>query len=125
MKTLKKPFLVTSISLFYTIASLFPIASIAQGNIVAVTNYSDIVNGDTTSIPNLIAFDGGDGISLREAMKPFSCSTKDCGMKMKNAQSKSIANAESQGGALAMLNAKSTTKVAAPRIIHQSSSLLR
>jgi subtilisin-like proprotein convertase family protein len=36
--------------------------------IVTVTNNNDVANGDTTSIAALIATDGGDGISLREAI---------------------------------------------------------
>ena len=35
---------------------------------VLVGNNLDLVNGDTTTIANLIASDGGDGISLREAI---------------------------------------------------------
>ncbi|MCB1093335.1 MAG: hypothetical protein KDL87_17490, partial [Verrucomicrobiae bacterium] len=35
---------------------------------VTVTQLSDVVNGNTSSIANLIASDGGDGISLREAI---------------------------------------------------------
>src|SRR5262245_19759005 len=35
---------------------------------VVVGNSSDVVNGTTTSIANLIANPGADGISLREAM---------------------------------------------------------
>ena len=35
---------------------------------VVVGNNLDVVNGDTTTIALLIANDGGDGISLREAM---------------------------------------------------------
>ncbi|MFK7885229.1 MAG: LamG-like jellyroll fold domain-containing protein, partial [Gammaproteobacteria bacterium] len=35
---------------------------------VVVTNLTDTVNGDTTSMANLSASDGGDGISLREAI---------------------------------------------------------
>jgi hypothetical protein len=35
---------------------------------VTVTNNLDIVNGDTSSIANLLASDGGDGIALREAI---------------------------------------------------------
>ncbi len=35
---------------------------------VTVGNLLDVVNGDTSSIANLIANDGGDGISLREAI---------------------------------------------------------
>jgi hypothetical protein len=35
---------------------------------VTVTNVSDVVNGNTSSIVDLIANDGGDGISLREAI---------------------------------------------------------
>lgn len=35
---------------------------------VTVGNNLDVVNGDTSSIANLIAGDGGDGISLREAI---------------------------------------------------------
>ncbi len=35
---------------------------------VPVTNNTDIVNGDTSSIANLLLNDGGDGISLREAI---------------------------------------------------------
>jgi CSLREA domain-containing protein len=35
---------------------------------VTVSNLNDIVNGDTTSIGALIALNGGDGISLREAI---------------------------------------------------------
>ena len=37
-------------------------------NVVQVSNTSDLANGDTSSIANLIANDGGDGISLREAI---------------------------------------------------------
>ena len=36
---------------------------------VTVTNNLDLVNGDTSSIPNLIATPGADGISLREAIE--------------------------------------------------------
>lgn len=36
---------------------------------LAVTNTSDISNGDTSSIAALLANDGGDGISLREAIE--------------------------------------------------------
>ena len=36
--------------------------------LVTVTNDLDVVNGDTSSIANLIASDGGDGIALREAI---------------------------------------------------------
>jgi predicted outer membrane repeat protein len=36
--------------------------------LVTVTNDLDMVNGDTSSIVNLVAMDGGDGISLREAI---------------------------------------------------------
>ncbi|MEW4488342.1 right-handed parallel beta-helix repeat-containing protein [Thalassoglobus sp. JC818] len=35
---------------------------------VVVSNAIDVTNGDTSSIANLIASDGGDGISLREAI---------------------------------------------------------
>src|SRR5262245_31674931 len=35
---------------------------------VVVGNNLDLVNGNTTTIANLIADDGGDGISLREAI---------------------------------------------------------
>ncbi len=35
---------------------------------VSVSTTNDLLNGDTTSIANLIASDGGDGISLREAI---------------------------------------------------------
>ena len=35
---------------------------------VAVGNSLDVLNGDTSSIANLIANDGGDGVSLREAI---------------------------------------------------------
>jgi hypothetical protein len=35
---------------------------------VTVTTVDDVVNGDTSSINNLVANDGGDGISLREAI---------------------------------------------------------
>src|SRR5262245_33921747 len=35
---------------------------------VTVGNNLDLVNGNTTSIANLIANNGGDGISLREAV---------------------------------------------------------
>ena len=35
---------------------------------VTVGNFLDVVNGSTTSITSLIAGDGGDGISLREAI---------------------------------------------------------
>ena len=35
---------------------------------VTVDNNLDLVNGDTSSIANLIANDGGDGIALREAI---------------------------------------------------------
>ncbi len=35
---------------------------------VTVTTFNDVVNGDTSSITNLISNDGGDGISLREAI---------------------------------------------------------
>jgi Dockerin type I domain/Planctomycete extracellular len=35
---------------------------------VVVGNDLDLVNGDTSSIADLMAFDGGDGISLREAL---------------------------------------------------------
>ena len=35
---------------------------------VTVSNLLDLVNGDTSSIANLIADDGGDGVSLREAV---------------------------------------------------------
>jgi len=37
-------------------------------NLVVVSNNLDVVNGDTSSIADLIADDGGDGISLREAI---------------------------------------------------------
>ncbi|MCH7751700.1 MAG: hypothetical protein IH898_06040, partial [Planctomycetes bacterium] len=37
--------------------------------LVTVTNDLDVVNGDTSSIANLIASDGGDGIALREAIE--------------------------------------------------------
>ena len=36
--------------------------------VVTVTNNNDAANGDTTSIVALVATDGGDGISLREAI---------------------------------------------------------
>ena len=36
---------------------------------VTVSNNSDVVNGDTSNIANLIATPGGDGISLREAIR--------------------------------------------------------
>ncbi len=35
---------------------------------VTVSNVTDVVNGDTTSIAALVASNGGDGISLREAV---------------------------------------------------------
>jgi hypothetical protein len=35
---------------------------------ITVSNFTDIVNGNTSSITNLINSDGGDGISLREAI---------------------------------------------------------
>src|SRR4030095_4968123 len=35
---------------------------------VTVSNTTDVVNGNVTSIANLIASNGGDGISLREAI---------------------------------------------------------
>ena len=35
---------------------------------VTITNDLDLVNGDTSSVANLIADDGGDGIALREAI---------------------------------------------------------
>jgi hypothetical protein len=37
--------------------------------VVNVNQTADILNGDTSSIANLIASDGGDGISLREAIE--------------------------------------------------------
>ncbi|MEZ6074055.1 MAG: choice-of-anchor Q domain-containing protein [Pirellulales bacterium] len=37
-------------------------------SVVTVNNNLDLVNGNTSSIANLIASDGGDGISLREAL---------------------------------------------------------
>jgi len=37
-------------------------------SVVTVTNNLDVNNGDTSSIANLIANDGGDGIALREAI---------------------------------------------------------
>ena len=37
--------------------------------VLIVTNTTDTVNGDTSSISNLIASQGGDGISLREAIE--------------------------------------------------------
>ncbi|MBP9722164.1 MAG: DUF4347 domain-containing protein [Gammaproteobacteria bacterium] len=36
---------------------------------ITVTNLSDVSNGDTSSISNLLINDGGDGISLREAIE--------------------------------------------------------
>ena len=35
---------------------------------IKVTNTNDLVNGDTRSIDSLISYDGGDGVSLREAI---------------------------------------------------------
>lgn len=58
--------LIRFVFLQYVIFTGFTVFS--QGNVIHVTNTNDIVNGDTTSIPNLIASNGGDGISLREAM---------------------------------------------------------
>ena len=37
--------------------------------VVTVDNNLDVVNGDTSSIANLVASDGGDGIALREALE--------------------------------------------------------
>ena len=40
----------------------------AATQLLVVGNSSDVVNGDTSSVPNLVASPGSDGISLREAI---------------------------------------------------------
>ena len=51
-------------------AVLMGVARRGEAATVTVTTpFVDVVNGDTSSIPALIASDGGDGISLREAIR--------------------------------------------------------
>ncbi len=53
---------------FFCISALSVATGSAFAATVSVNQTSDLVNGDTSSVSNLIASDGGDGISLREAI---------------------------------------------------------
>ena len=55
--------------------------NVTQG-VLVVTNLSDTVNGDTSSIEDLISTQGGDGISLREAILAANNSTNGSGPDM-------------------------------------------
>jgi hypothetical protein len=59
--------------LFRVAAVLLPVAGVLLSNLsfggsLTVSTTADVVNGTTTSIANLVANPGPDGISLREAI---------------------------------------------------------
>ncbi len=58
----------TAMPLCISIGLLLANHTDARAATISVNQTSDVVNGDTSSVANLIASDGGDGISLREAI---------------------------------------------------------
>ena len=63
-------------SLTSTVATTTITMNVNRG-VLIVTNTSNVVNGDTTDINSLIASQGGDGISLREALLAVNATTND------------------------------------------------